>query len=192
MILQIYNGKNRGFGGTEEGGWVKLGFEFREYMHHFKGAKLSVLLCLILHSDEDGRCWPSYATISEETGLNPDTISIALNELCEMTIEGQRVLLRYNHSTHIPLGSNHYIVFPSSKEIHQYEKARTTVIPIGKSDIPISENPIPPIGKSDSKKNQLSKTTDSINLRESFKQKKKKSKVQIDPDFQDYLNHRGL
>lgn len=124
MIFQIYNGKTRGFGGTDEGGWIKMGFDFRRYMHYFKGAKFSVLMCLILHSNEKGISFPSFTTIQEETGYNRQAISKAIITLCNTTIENQRILLRY-HSNLSPRNfkrNNQYIVFPSEVEIRKYDR----------------------------------------------------------------------
>lgn len=124
MILKIYNGKVRGFGGTVEGGFVQLGFKFRKYMYHFKGAKLAILLCLILHSDEEGHSFPGYDLIEKETGFQSDAINTAIDDLCNMSIDDQRILLRYrvHDKSGKFVGGNHYIVFPFEKELTKFDK----------------------------------------------------------------------
>jgi len=101
--------------------------DLRDHLHLLKGAKLSVLLAIALHSNEDGWAWPSYDTLMRETGYSEATLKKALDELCKLEIDGRRVLLRYQ-----PQGdggkfrSNRYLLFPSPEEIAEFEGAGIT------------------------------------------------------------------
>lgn len=60
---------------TQKQIWIKLATSFREHqLKQLKGASLSVFICLGLHSNEQGYCWPSNETIMEETGYDINTI----------------------------------------------------------------------------------------------------------------------
>jgi hypothetical protein len=62
--------------------YVKFAVNFREQqLGQLKGPPLSVFICLALHIEEDGSCFPSISLISKETGYNRDTIFDALSKL---------------------------------------------------------------------------------------------------------------
>ncbi len=42
-----------------------------------------VLNCLIMHANQDGKCFPSIKTIAAECGYGVSTVKRALNDLCE-------------------------------------------------------------------------------------------------------------
>ncbi len=62
--------------------YVKFSVKFREgQLGQLKGPTLSVFICLALHIEEDGSCFPSVSFISKETGFNRDTVFNALSKL---------------------------------------------------------------------------------------------------------------
>ena len=62
--------------------YVKFSVTFREgQLAQLKGPTLSVFICLALHIEEDGSCFPSVSLISKGTGFNRDTIFNALHKL---------------------------------------------------------------------------------------------------------------
>ena len=48
---------------------MQVGFEFRNLLKHFKGSALAVFMCIVLHSDQNGKAHPGYEVIQAETGL---------------------------------------------------------------------------------------------------------------------------
>lgn len=62
--------------------YVKFSVSFRDQqLSQLRGALLAVFVCLALHIEEDGSCFPSVSLIGKETGYNRDTIFKALNKL---------------------------------------------------------------------------------------------------------------
>jgi hypothetical protein len=62
--------------------YVKFSVKFREsQLAQLKGATLAVFICLALHIEEDGTCFPSVSLICKETGYNRDTVFDALSKL---------------------------------------------------------------------------------------------------------------
>ena len=62
--------------------YVKFSVSFREQqLAQLRGARLAVFVCLALHIEEDGSCFPSISLIGKETGYNRDTIFKALRKL---------------------------------------------------------------------------------------------------------------
>ena len=127
-MITIFNGRKRVLGeGEAPSVYAQIDLEMREHLHLLKGARLAVLLAIALHADEDGWAWPSYKTLMRETGYGLNTIKKALADLCELRINGRRVLLRYQ-----PTGaggrfeSNRYLIFPSPEEVERYEGAGIT------------------------------------------------------------------
>jgi len=146
-MFKIFRGNWRGINahGDDEI-FVNIGVNFRQHLHHFKGAKLHVFLAITLHMDKDGHAFPSYETLQKETGYGRDTIARALDELCNTTIEGQPVLMRWRERDDKGkfTGSNHYIIFPTNEEFQNPDQS--------------PENPTlekPNSGEPDSKDNQL-------------------------------------
>src|ERR1700693_4315537 len=76
MLFKIFNGVSRGLGEDGHGRdiYAQIGVEFRDYLNHFKGAKFSVFMCLLLHSDEDGWSFPGIELIACETGYSVSEI----------------------------------------------------------------------------------------------------------------------
>jgi len=68
--------------------------------------------------DENGECYPSYDLMEKETGYSRPVLSTAIKELCETTLEGKIVLMRWrtkNEKGHFE-GSTHYKLFPNAEE----------------------------------------------------------------------------
>jgi hypothetical protein len=65
--------------------YVKIKVAFRqEALRLLKGPKLSCFLCIGLHIDGEGECYPSIDTIVRETGYSRATVCSALDELVEL------------------------------------------------------------------------------------------------------------
>jgi hypothetical protein len=65
--------------------YVKIKVAFRqEALRLLKGAKLSCFVCIGLHIDGEGECYPSIDTIVRETGYSRATVCRALKELVEL------------------------------------------------------------------------------------------------------------
>lgn len=119
-MFQIFKGGWRGTDGVQDNyTYLNVGVDFRQSLHLFKGAKLAIFLCIVLHMDQDGECFPSYDTIQKETGYKRAAIANALEELCEMELDGKRVLVRWRKRGEDGRyqGSNHYKVFPTNDEL---------------------------------------------------------------------------
>lgn len=122
-MISIFNGRKRALGGETPSVFAQVGVDFREHLHKFKGARLGIFLAISLHADENGWAYPSYGLLNRETGYGKDTIARALADLCKMTVNGQRVLLRFQpyDSEAKRWMSNRYLIFPSAEEIARYE-----------------------------------------------------------------------
>lgn len=122
-MISIFNGTRRTLGKPAERDiHAKIDVDFRKYIKHFKGAKLAVFLAIALHINEDGECNPSYDLLEEETGLGRDTIAKALQELCELEIEGSRILTKWrtrNDKGQL-IGSNNYKIFPTDSDTQSW------------------------------------------------------------------------
>lgn len=170
-MFKVFSGAWRGVGeGSTDVRFMQIGFEFRDHLHHFKGASLPVFMDIVLHSDTDGQSYPSYDTIEQETGLSRDTIGRALDHLTTLIIQGQRVLLRYrlrDAKTKKFIGGNRYITFPTEEQIQKYPAIVDVEVPGDGSHRPILQTvakppqfaALPPSdnpdsGKSDLKNNQ--------------------------------------
>jgi len=124
-MFKVFSGSWRGIGAdtNPEVLFMQIGFQFRQHLHHFKGASLGVFMCIVLHANPQGESFPSYEQIRAETGINTDTIGRALEHLNNLEIDGQRVLLRYRNrdKKNRFIGGNRYIVFPSPDQLEQFE-----------------------------------------------------------------------
>ena len=124
-MISIFNGRTRTLGGSTSEIYAQVSVDFRKYLHYLKGAKLGVFLAISLHTDADGWAWPSRDLLAWETGYTVTTISRTLTELCKITINGQRLLLRRQiPSPDGTFGSNHYLIFPSPAECARFESSR--------------------------------------------------------------------
>jgi hypothetical protein len=122
-MIAFFNGRKRGLGEPPASQvYAQIDASFREYLHLLKGAKLAVFLAIALHANEEGWSWPSYETLSRETGYDLHTIRTALTELCSLEINGQRLLLRYQPAGGGRFESNRYLIFPTPEDVKQYEK----------------------------------------------------------------------
>lgn len=130
-MISIFNGNMRKLGaGTRTEIYAKIDVEMRDYLYHFKGAKMLVFLSISLHADANGEAYPSLKQIERETGYNEETIQIALNDLCKLTINGHRVLAKINRrGDGNRFMSNLYQIFPLSEN------------PVSES--PVSDSSIP-------------------------------------------------
>src|SRR5688572_1831294 len=122
-MISVFNGRSRSLGAeNSEEVHVQVSVALRKHLHLFKGAKLGVFMAIALHSDKHGWSKPSTRVLKRETGFNPDTIFKALAELCELQVEGHRVLLRKGvRRSGGQFSSNNYLIFPTKAEIEKYE-----------------------------------------------------------------------
>lgn len=118
-MIKVFSGRWRGLGDNQNGLGMLLDFKFRGIIHLFNGAKLHVFIAIALHSDENGIACPSYDLLEAETGYTRGTIATALNELCEMEIDGQKVLARFRSRDEAGqfAGNNFYLIFPNAEEL---------------------------------------------------------------------------
>ena len=158
-MFKIFSGSWRGIGGTDNDTlFMQIGLQFRDHLCLFKGAPLAVFLAIALHSNPEGKAWPSIDLIQHETGLSRDTVTRALDYLSSLTIKGQRILLRYRErdpKTKRFIGSNHYIIFPNAEQIQLYtphSEPKSDFSDCGISDLQPESN-FPTSEKSDLKKN---------------------------------------
>src|SRR5439155_1134051 len=62
--------------------YVKFSVAFRDkQLAQLQGPMLAVFICLSLHIEESGTCFPSVSLISQETGYNRETIFDAMRKL---------------------------------------------------------------------------------------------------------------
>jgi DNA-binding MarR family transcriptional regulator len=97
---------------TEERIYVQLETAFREkQLAQLRGAgKLAVFLCLALHINEEGLCWPSINLIAKETGYGKDTVFAALKSLETMGF----IARKKRRGEGNQLSTNLYQIFPSA------------------------------------------------------------------------------
>lgn len=129
--ISIFKGRQRifGYGGgqrLEERVYVQLETAFREQQlaQLRGGAKLAVFLCLALHINEEGLCWPSISLISKETGYGKDAIYEALEGLETMGyIERKKRREKKSNK----LTTNLYQIFPKAYKSQQgrYNKEKS-------------------------------------------------------------------
>lgn len=122
-MISIFNGRSRRLGSESKPDiYLQVSVALRQHLHHFKGSKLGVFMAVALHSDQDGWSAPSLALLRQETGYNKETISQAITDLCQLRINGARVLLVVQDR--LPNGLmdvNQYLVFPTPTEVEMYE-----------------------------------------------------------------------
>lgn len=126
--ISIFKGRQRiiSWGGeqsVEDRIYVQLETNFREkQLAQLRGgAKLAVFLCLALHINEEGLCWPSISLICKETGYGKDTIYEALESLETM---GYIARKKRREEKSNKLTTNLYQIFPSAykRQEGRYDK----------------------------------------------------------------------
>ena len=124
-FISIFNGRRREPGADSKEVFAQIWLEALQYLRLFKGARLHVFLAIALHADEEGWAWPSYERLADETGYSRDTVCKALADLCELEIDGERVLLRYQPRAEEAgqFKSNRYLIFPKAADLEQYDGA---------------------------------------------------------------------
>lgn len=94
--------------------YVKFAVKFREnQLAQLKGATLAVFVCLALHIEEDGTCFPSVNLICKETGYNRDTVFDALSKL---EFRGYIARKQKTDSSTKKFKSNLYQLFPKARK----------------------------------------------------------------------------
>lgn len=118
-MISVFKGSERRLGqGQTNDFFVKLEGAMLPHLHKFKGAPLSVFIALGFHINQEGWAWPSFARLCVETGLNKNTIGIALNYLAKLDLDGGRVMLAIacQNKNGKNLG-NAYLFCPSPEEV---------------------------------------------------------------------------
>jgi len=89
-----------------------------------KGAKLAVLMTILLHTENDGWAHLSLPFLERETGYRKKMIEKAVRGLGKQRVKGRRVLLvvRERRAPYL-LNKDHYLLFPSEAEIARYENS---------------------------------------------------------------------
>ena len=97
---------------TKRSTYVKFSVKFRILqLAQLKGATLGVFICLALHIEEDGTCFPSVNLICKETGYNRDTIFDALRKL---EFRGYIARKQKTDAATMKFKSNVYQLFPKA------------------------------------------------------------------------------
>ena len=116
--ISIFKGRERiiSWGGEQtvlDRVYVQLETAFREkQLAQLRGAgKLAVFLCLALHINEEGLCWPSVELIAKETGYGKDTVFAALKSLEKMGFIARK---KRRDEGGKKLTTNLYQIFPSA------------------------------------------------------------------------------
>ena len=91
---------------------IRFSVKFREQqLRQLKGPALAVFICLGLHIDEEGSCFPSVSLISQETGYNRDTV---FKELKRLEFMGYIARKQNIDTKSRKFRSNVYQLFPKS------------------------------------------------------------------------------
>jgi DNA-binding MarR family transcriptional regulator len=97
---------------TKRSTYVKFSVKFRDsQLAQLKGATLAIFICLALHIEEDGTCFPSVNLICKETGYNRDTVFDALSKL---EFRGYIARKQKTDRTTKKFRSNVYQLFPKA------------------------------------------------------------------------------
>jgi|GEM_PF-4717318 len=122
-MFSVFNGRKRSlFEEPHHSVFIQVDVQLLKHLHRFKGATLAVLMALALRMNEHGWCWPSIEQLQRDTGYSRNAIFHALKELCEMRIEGRRVLLRAQlREPDGTFASNCYLLFPTDEEVEMYD-----------------------------------------------------------------------
>src|SRR5512135_349660 len=106
---------------TKRSTYVKFSVKFREaQLAQLKGATLGVFICLALHIEQDGTCFPSVNLICKETGYNRDTVFDALSKL---EFRGYIARKQKTDAATKKFKSNVYQLFPKSVDFKAKSRA---------------------------------------------------------------------
>lgn len=118
-MIDVFNGRRRNASGQSSLSYIQISHELKQHLKLFTGSSLSVFICIALHADQDGRCWPSISLISDETGLTDKTIHSAIKHLCTVKIGGNPILsIEPRYSENGRQTSNLYTVFPQGEGVN--------------------------------------------------------------------------
>lgn len=122
-MISIFNGRSRGLGtGGKNDTFLQVNVEMRNYLHCFTPYEYIVFTCIALHTDENGIAWPSVDKMEKQTGLNRKTISACISKLCEIEIDGNRILVKRQErgTERGRFTSNSYLIFPTQEEVAEW------------------------------------------------------------------------
>ncbi|MBN1667289.1 MAG: DnaD domain protein [Anaerolineales bacterium] len=153
-MIKVFQGKWRGIGAQDQGFGMILDFRFRKYLHYFKGARLGVFLAICLHADEDGLAFPDYDLIQKETGYSRQAVATAISDLCQVEIDGQRVLTRWqDRRDGGKFMHNKYRIFPTADELAELAKLTESSFTVSEKVDSVTESTFTVSGKVDCKLN---------------------------------------
>lgn len=134
-MISIHNQQRRTLGeGGKSDVYAEVSVAFRDHLHLFRDSKLAVFMAVVLHTNKEGWCFPSLKLLAKETGYSVETVYRAIQELCKITINGHRILLKARaRDTEGEFASNRYLIFPSAEEVERYESQKEVVIQAEKS-----------------------------------------------------------
>lgn len=107
---------------------MQVDVRMREFLNKFDGSTFKVFMAIALRTDSEGWCYPNISLIAANAGVSPDTVHKALNDLCKLTIEDSRVLMRVKAKQ--PDGkfaNNRYLIFPTTEDLEKFHD--TEVLP---------------------------------------------------------------
>ena len=111
--------------GVEVGLPLLLRATARRHLRRLKGAKLAVLISLLLRSNHEGWIEASIPQLERETGYMKQSIEMALSGLCKLEVDGRRLVLAVPERKRIGIANRiHFRLFPTETEIMRFERPR--------------------------------------------------------------------
>ena len=117
-MITIFSGRKLSLDGTEDTVSAQVSVALRDKIHCFNTGKscnpFAVFMAIALHTDQYGWAWPGRPRLSKETGIK-SAIGNSIKHLCEMRIEGYRVLTCWRERKDGGLwGRTLYRIFPDA------------------------------------------------------------------------------
>lgn len=92
-----------------------------KYLQIFKGAKLSVLVWILLRGTDDGWVEADISQLERETGYRKHSIERAVRGLCKLEVEGQRIMIAVaERKRRYARNKIHFRLFPTPVDIVRY------------------------------------------------------------------------
>ncbi len=94
----------------------------RKHLRQLKGAKLAVLISLLLRCNDEGRAEADILLLERETGYKKHSVETAVNGLCKLKVEGQRLMLIVPERKRICLANKiHFLLLPTEADILRHK-----------------------------------------------------------------------
>lgn len=119
-MITIFNGRQLSLDGAQDAVYAQVSVALRDKIRFFNTGRncnpFAVFMALALHADRDGWAWPGRDKLSQETGIK-NAIGHSLKHLCDLRIEGHRVLECYRERrTDGQWARTLYRIFPDAWE----------------------------------------------------------------------------